>query len=67
MAGFQNGREELRTLESVVKDQQAPLPQGDGDPRPLDEADPIVAIVDLDVERDWKIEKYLRDRDRAGL
>lgn len=63
--GFQNGKEELRTRESVAKDYARP--GADGDSRPLDEAiDPAVEKA-LDEDRGLKIDQRLRDKDRAGV
>lgn len=63
--GFENGKEELRTRESVARDYARP--GADGDSRPLDEEiDPEVEAA-LDHDRALRIEKRLRDKDRAGV
>lgn len=63
--GFENGREELRSQESVLKDRSMPGP--DGDSRPLDA--PLDTAVDtfLSEQRGLKIEERLRNEDRAGV
>lgn len=62
--GFQNGREELRTLESVRMDRMSAGP--DGDSRPLEVHDPLLE-AELDQQRGLKIEERLRQQDRAGV
>lgn len=64
--GFENGREEFRTPESVNRERGS-SPQGDGDPRPLEQPmDPGLAR-DLDESRGLQIEETLRQKDRAGV
>lgn len=66
MPGFENGREELRTAESVQRDRRA-MAGPDGDSRPLDEEiDPDLERA-LDEDRALRIERRLKDKDRAGL
>ena len=57
--------DELRTHESVMKDRQA-MAGPDGDPRPLDVADPLLE-AELDEARGLKIEERFRQQDRAGV
>lgn len=57
--------DELRTFESVYKDIARPGP--DGDDRPLEEGNDPDLEAALDEDRALRIERRLRDKDRAGL
>lgn len=66
MPGFEHGREELRTPESLEQDQGGPIPGPDGDSRPLHEPMEDALASELDEQRGLKIEQRLRDQDRAS-